>query len=75
MALTVGNTVASTTTIAQLVDQVFANKTAALTGASATYTALEAQRLVGVWSGTPNGDCLVHIVVVGRQLPPNVIAL
>ena len=75
MALTVGNTIPGTTTLAALLDQVFANKTAALTGASAVFTAIESQRLVAGWPATPNGDCLVHIVLVGRQLPPNTIAL
>lgn len=75
MALTIGNTVVSTTTLATLVDTVFANKTGSLTGSSATYTAFDAQSLCASWPAVNNGDNAVYIYVLQHPRPPASILL
>lgn len=74
MALTPGNTVLGTTTLAALIDSVYANKTAALTGASATFTALDANTLKVGWT-TNNGDNVCYIRIEPRGVLPAVILL
>ena len=70
MALTVGTPVAASTTLGAFIDLVYANKTAALTGASAVITPLELNRLVVSW---PGYNDLIHIVLQARPLPPETI--
>ena len=75
MALTVGNTIVGTTTIAALVDSVFANKSAGLTGAAATFTATDSNTLNATWPGVAPGTCVIDIRVFARPNLPATITL
>lgn len=71
--MALSGTIPGTTTLAALIDLIYANKTGSLTGASATFTALEANRILVSWPGVNNGDNVVHVVAQGRPVIPAVM--
>ena len=70
MSLTIGTPVAGSTTLSAFIDLVYGNKTAALTGASAVITPLEANRLVVSWAGYND---VLYLTLNARPLPPETI--
>jgi hypothetical protein len=70
--MTAGSTLVGTTTLATLLDTVYANRTAALTSASAVFTALDPVTLQASW---PNSNDLITIRFAARPLPPEFITL
>lgn len=69
MALTPGNTVASSTTLSAFLDLVYANRTN-LPAGSATFTAIDPVKVAVSWSGVGNGDNMVYIYCSARQMIP-----
>ena len=67
-----GDTVDPATTLAALLDLVFANRSANLTSASAVFTALDPITFQATWLGT---DDLIRIKLEARPLPPDFIEL
>ena len=68
--MTSGQTFVGTTTLAAILDAVYATRSGALTSASATFTALDPVTLQIGWAGK---DDLVTVRFETRPLPPETI--
>jgi hypothetical protein len=67
-----GTTYPGTTTLAQLVDAVYANRTAALTAATAVFTVIDPVTLQVSW---PTYNDVIFFRFTARPLPPEFITL
>lgn len=74
MALTPGATVPGTTTLAGLIDLIYANKSASITSATAVFTALEPSTLMANWPAVDTGGNALYIRVNARPVLPQAIA-